>query len=441
MRRSAAAGAVVGVIAAGLLAAVLVGDGPDDDHVAATGSTTTEVVRGAQGGQDEPTTSSVPPTASPATPPAAAAPTTMPSTVTSPAPTPGSPPPVAQLQVRLTEVTRLAAPVAMAVRPGDSALYVGEKGGRVQALRSGGVSTLVDISGDVSTGSEQGLLGMAFHPGGDLLYVHFTDRSGNTAIDEWQVGSGAASNRRRVFSAAQPYTNHNGGMIAFGPDGLLYIGLGDGGSGGDPQGNAQNLGTVLGKILRIDPRPNGADAYRIPADNPYVGRDGARGEIWSYGLRNPWRFSFDRATGDLWIGDVGQNVEEEIDWLPAPGRGRAANYGWNLFEGTRRYGGYSGSAPADYVAPIHTYRLGSGRCAVTGGYVYRGNRIPDLRGVYVFGDYCAARLTGLRRHGDGGLDVSDLGTGTSQLTSFGEGPDGELYVMSLEGPVFRVDPA
>ena len=233
----------------------------------------------------------------------------------------------------------------------------------------------------------------------------------------------------------QPYSNHNGGNLVFGPDGYLYIGLGDGGSGGDPHGNAQSLGTLLGKMLRIDPRPSGDSPYGIPPDNPFVDTQGARAEIWAYGLRNPWRYSFDRSTGDLWIGDVGQSAWEEVDRQPASSDG-GENYGWNVREGSHPYA--DGSAP-DAVDPVYDYPHSDGGCVVTGGYVYRGAAIPDLVGAYVFADFCLGTLEVLRHDGDTAV-VTDLGPTVQAVSSFGEDAAGELYVLSLAGGVYRVVP-
>ena len=208
---------------------------------------------------------------------------------------------------------------------------------------------MLDLTGSVSTGGEQGLLGLAFSPDGGRLYVNYTDPAGDTRIVEYAFADGRADpgSARELLIVDQPFANHNGGNLVFGPDGMLWIGLGDGGGGNDPQGNAQSLGTLLGKMLRIDPRPSGGRPYTVPPDNPFVGTDGARGEIWAFGLRNPWRYSFDKATGDLWIGDVGQNAREEVDFTPAGSPG-GLNYGWPGLEGNRSN---SGSAPSGAVAP------------------------------------------------------------------------------------------
>ena len=225
-----------------------------------------------------------------------------------------------EVRVELRLVATLEQPLALAVRKGDDAIYVAEKTGRVVALRGRDEPEVVlDLRAEVSLGGEQGLLGLAFSPDGRFLYVNFTDTVGHTHVTEFGFADGTADlgSRREVLFVEQPFSNHNGGNLVFGPDGYLYVGLGDGGSAGDPMGNAQSLDTLLGKMLRISPRPSGGRPYGIPSDNPFVGREGARPEIWAFGLRNPWRYSFDRKTGDLWIGDVGQNAREEIDVLPA----------------------------------------------------------------------------------------------------------------------------
>jgi glucose/arabinose dehydrogenase len=311
----------------------------------------------------------------------------------------------------------------------------------VVALRGGSArpALVLDLTSEVSLGSEQGLLGLAFSPDGEFLYVNFTDVQGDTRIVEFGFGEGGVelSSRRQVLVVDQPFSNHNGGNLVFGPDGYLYIGLGDGGSAGDPQGNGQSLSTLLGKMLRISPRPSGGRPYIVPPDNPFAGREGARREIWAYGLRNPWRYSFDRATGDLWIGDVGQSAREEIDFLSAGSPG-GANFAWNLLEGTLRF---EGDAPPDDVPPVFEYPTGEGTCAVTGGYVYRGQDIPELVGAYVFADFCRGRLDGFRLE-DGRVQGHDeLGPKVANVGSFGEDADGELYVLSLSGPVFRLVPA
>lgn len=236
----------------------------------------------------------------------------------------------------------------------------------------------------------------------------------------------------------QPFANHNGGQITFGPDGMLYVFFGDGGSANDPMNNGQRLDTWLGKILRINPQPSGSEPYAVPSDNPFVGRAGARAEIWAYGLRNPWRSSWDRMTGDQWIGDVGQNALEEIDFCPKDAA-RGANFGWAAFEGTRRNSTYVLPPPAEPVPPVYEYELTGGNCAVTGGYVYRGTRVPGLQGAYLFADFCVGEIMALRYEGGRVVERASLGLQTDQLASFGEDRDGELYVLSLAGGFFRID--
>jgi glucose/arabinose dehydrogenase len=297
----------------------------------------------------------------------------------------------------------------------------------------------LDLTSQVSLGGEQGLLGVAFSPDGGDVYVNYTDTNGDTHVTGNAMGDRQAdtTTRRDVLFVEQPYANHNGGNLAFGPDGYLYIGLGDGGSGGDPQGNGQSLSTLLGKMLRIDPTPFGDRPYRIPADNPFVDRAGARPEIWAYGLRNPWRYSFDRRSGDLWIGDVGQSAWEEVDLQPSASAG-GENYGWNLMEGDHLYGG--GAPPAQAVPPVYEYSHDGGGCVVTGGYVYRGESLPDLYGAYVFADYCAGGLEALRLKDGRVVDQRALGPVVSSISSFGEDAQGELYAMSLDGGLYRLAP-
>jgi glucose/arabinose dehydrogenase len=360
-------------------------------------------------------------------------------TISTPAsPTPARSGSLAGAKVALERVAVLEQPVALAVRAGDPALYIVEKTGRVVALDDGGDPRVVlDLSHWVSLGSEQGLLGLAFSPDGDFLYVDLTDLDGNTRVIEFRMEGGAVDVRsgRDVLDVPQPFSNHNGGNLAFGPDGYLYIAFGDGGSAGDPQGNGQSLATLLGKILRISPRPADGE-YAIPPDNPFVGSGGARPEIWAYGLRNPWRFSFDRATGDLWIGDVGQNSWEEIDVQPAGSPG-GLDYGWNLLEGTHPF---AGQVPGDLqtVPPVYEYPHDGTTCAVTGGYVYRGTDIPTLVGAYVFADFCRGALEAFVLHDGVATGHRDLGPTVDGPASFGEDENGELYVLSLSGPVYRL---
>jgi glucose/arabinose dehydrogenase len=271
------------------------------------------------------------------------------------------------------------------------------------------------------------------------MYVNFTNTQGNTVVREYKVSNGRAdvATKRDVLMVTQPFANHNGGNLVFGPDGYLYIGLGDGGSAGDPSNNAQNLNTLLGKMLRINPTPSGSNQYQIPRDNPFVGRAGARGEIWAYGLRNPWRYSFDRATKDLWIGDVGQSSWEEVDRQTASSKG-GDNYGWSLVEGTHSY---KDGPPPNHHPPIYEYSHDGGNCSVTGGYVYRGSAIPKLVGAYLFADFCVGRLRAFVVTKGRAADQRFLGPQAEQLSSFGQDAKGELYVTSLAGGVYRIDPA
>ncbi|HEX2069528.1 MAG TPA: PQQ-dependent sugar dehydrogenase, partial [Actinomycetota bacterium] len=360
----------------------------------------------------------------------------------SPSPSPSlEPANVEDVNIRLKRIARLNAPLAMAVRKGDSTLYVAEQLGRVMAISGGKVLSrpVLNVSERITAGGEQGLLGIAFSPDGERVYVNYTDLDGHTRVVEYTMRGRRAdpSTQRQLLFVEQPFSNHNGGQLAFGPDGYLYIGLGDGGAGGDPFGNGQSLETLLGKVLRIDPRPGGGKPYRIPPDNPFVGRENARPEIWAYGLRNPWRFSFDRETGDLWIGDVGQNEREEIDFQPAGSDG-GENYGWNLMEASLPFA--SEERAKGTVLPIHEYSLAGGACSVIGGFVYRGTRIPDLSGAYLFGDFCDGRLMALRQRGGKVRERGGLGPAVDQLSSFGQDGNGELYVLSLAGPVYQIVP-
>ncbi|MCZ7534910.1 MAG: PQQ-dependent sugar dehydrogenase [Acidimicrobiia bacterium] len=249
-------------------------------------------------------------------------------------------------------------------------------------------------------------------------------------------GTADKATRRELLRVEQPFANHNGGNIAFGPDGMLYIGLGDGGSAGDPEGNGQDLGTLLGKILRIDPRPSGNAPYSVPNDNPFASDADARAEIWMYGLRNPWRFSWDRVTRDLWIGDVGQNEWEEIDFAPAGEQG--LNFGWNAREGAHDF---EGSVPDGVVDPIYEYSHADGGVSVTGGFVYRGTAIPELAGAYVFADFAQGDLIVVKQD-DGVLtDERDLGVNAGAVSTFGEDSSGELYVADISGRALRLDPS
>ena len=352
--------------------------------------------------------------------------------------------------VRLIDVARFEAPVYVTAPPGDTRrIFVVEQGGTIRVMRGGKRLSrpFLDLRSRVISGGEQGLLSMAFAPDyarTRRFYVNYTDRSGTQSVVEYRRSRGSrdraqADSARRVLRYDDLEPNHNGGLVLFGPDGLLYIGTGDGGGADDQhgaRGNAQDLGSLLGKILRIDPRRAGGRPYRVPSDNPFVERSGARGEIYSYGLRNPWRFSFDRANGDLTIGDVGQNAVEEIDFAPK-GEARGANYGWRPFEGTRR--NFDEPAP-NAVEPAIELSHGDGNCSITGGYVVRDRNLPALEGRYVYGDFCkgqlrSARLRAGSAEGDG--PIRGLRS-VQQLSSFGEDARGRVYVTSLSGGVYRL---
>jgi glucose/arabinose dehydrogenase len=291
-----------------------------------------------------------------------------------------------------------------------------------------------------SSGGEQGLLGLAFDPAygsNGRLYVNYTRRpDGDTVVAEYRRRSSTRANsgsRRQVIRINQPYANHNGGMLAFGPDDYLYISTGDGGGAGDPGNNARDKGSLLGKILRIRPRPSGSRSYGIPGSNPFVGRTG-RDEIWSFGLRNPWRFSFDRVTGDLWIGDVGQRRYEEVDLATnSSGRGRAVNFGWDRCEGLRRYPDNTRTCTIG-KRPLKVYSHSGGHCSVTGGYAYRGPDDAAWRGRYIYGDYCSGHVWVINRSGST-LISRDT---PYNISSFGEDGAGRLFMTDLDGRVFRV---
>lgn len=324
---------------------------------------------------------------------------------------------------------------------GSGRLFVAEQSGKIRVIQNGEILSepFLDLTGlAVENAFERGLLGLAFHPDyahNGRFFVNYTDANGNTVIARYSIA--ADPNRADPASAEvllqinQPYPNHNGGDIAFGPEGYLYIGLGDGGSAGDPQGNGQNLDTLLGKLLRIDVN---VEPYAVPGDNPFANSAEARPQIWAYGLRNPWRFSFDRATGDLYIGDVGQGEWEEINFQPADSAG-GENYGWVNYEGNHKYGGGSSDG---LVFPVAEYSHAEGGCSVTGGYVYRGPALPELNGVYFFGDYCSGQIWTLLRAADGTWKRTLLMDEAFNISSFGEDEAGELYLVDHTGAVYQL---
>lgn len=327
-------------------------------------------------------------------------------------------------------------PVFVTHSQADDTLYVVEKPGRINALRDGERAVVLDIADRVkSSGNEQGLLGLAFHPAfptDDRLFVNYSNVDGDTIIASFRVTASVAdpASETILLEIDQPYANHNGGMIAFGPDGMLYIGMGDGGAAGDPQGHAQNLDSLLGKVLRID--VNSGDPYDIPADNPWA-QGGARPEIYAIGVRNPWRFSFDRTTGDLVMGDVGQNRLEEVNITPLA-EVAGANYGWNITEGDSCFRGDCDLMA--FVEPVATYGRSEG-CSVTGGYVYRGAQFPQLVGQYIYGDFCSGRVWSVQP-GASGWQISIVAETGEQISSFGEDRAGELYLVSYNGSIWRV---
>jgi glucose/arabinose dehydrogenase len=356
-----------------------------------------------------------------------------------------SPPPLT-IDLALEPVaTGFDFPLLLTAPPGDSRLFVVEKGGLIKIVKSGAVLSppFLDVSSLISNGGEQGLLGLAFDPqyaANGRFFISYTNRAGDNVLASYQVSADADradANGVIRLTVDQPYENHNGGHIVFGPDGYLYMGIGDGGSGGDPHGNGQDRNDLLGSILRLD--VSGTTGYAVPAGNPLVGVAGTREELWDWGLRNPWRFSFDRSTGDLYIGDVGQGSREEIDVSTATsGSGKGVNYGWSIMEGMQCFD--AGSCDMTGLAlPVLEYSHCDG-CSVTGGYVYRGAAIPDLVGTYFYSDYCGGWIRSFKYTGGavteaGSWDALEPGGG---VPSFGEDAVGELYVLSTSGGVYRI---
>ncbi|MBL7826545.1 MAG: PQQ-dependent sugar dehydrogenase, partial [Saprospiraceae bacterium] len=350
---------------------------------------------------------------------------------------------LAQPKLQLTDwSTSFNRPVDIA-HCGDSRMFVVEQAGIIRTLDSNGVrlDVFLDIQGRVNdNANERGLLGLAFHPNyaqNGYFFVYYTDNNnGATQVSRFSV---SADNPNKadpdselfILSAAQPYNNHNGGCIKFGPDGYLYIGLGDGGSGGDPQNNGQKKATFLGKILRIDVNNSAPGApYVVPADNPFVGQTDFLPEIWSFGWRNPWRFSFDRQTGDMWIADVGQNAREEVDFEPAGVGGR--NYGWRCYEGGQAYNTNGCQGITSYTPPVFSYVNPSIGCSITGGFIYRGSIYTDMYGVYLNADYCSGRIWGTVQNADGTFTTTQLANlGDYEFSTFGEDKNGELYIALL----------
>lgn len=325
----------------------------------------------------------------------------------------------------------------------DDRLFIVEQVGVIRVVVDGELQAepFLDIANRVGSGGERGLLGLAFpedHATSGRFYVYYTDRQSDTAVSRFLVGSDPnradPDSESILLTQSQPFSNHNGGQIAFGPDGYLYIGLGDGGSGGDPEGNGQNLDTFLGKLLRIDVS---GDGYQVPSDNPFVGTAGVRPEIWAYGLRNPWRFSFDSESGDLFIADVGQNAFEEVNLQPASSAG-GENYGWKIMEANDCFQPRSGCDSSGLVLPIIAYpHGGQWGSSISGGYVYRGSGVPSLNGSYVFADYVSGRIW--TAAADDGWNVELLVETGFNVSTFGQDAAGELYVADYGGgTIYRI---
>jgi glucose/arabinose dehydrogenase len=358
----------------------------------------------------------------------------------------GPAPPAGEISLALETVSdQLTFPVDLASPPGDSRLFIVEKAGRIRVIENGALlpSPFLDISVGVSSNDERGLLGLAFDPdyaANGRFVVNYTDLAGDTHIAGFTVSS---SDRNRADPASeapillvdQPAPNHNGGQVTFGPDGYLYLALGDGGGGGGV--NGQTLTTLLGKLLRID--LDGGSPYGIPPGNPFPAVAAARSEIWSYGLRNPWRFSFDRLTGDLYVGDVGEGRAEEINVSPAGnGAGSGANYGWNIMEGDACFEPASGCDRTGLALPVLQYDHSEG-CSVTGGYVYRGSAIPALQGTYFYSDFCSGWVRSFRFSSGAAAEEQEWpALQAGGVTSFGQDDAGELYVLTSGGSVYRI---
>ncbi len=355
-----------------------------------------------------------------------------------PADTDGDDAPGLGVDLELTEVASMQSPTAGAVGP-DGVLYLAERAGTVHPLGGDGLGEpVVDLAGATTTDGERGLLGLAFAADGTEFYLSYTDTRGGTVVEAFAVDSDGIDpeQRRIVFTLEQPFANHNGGDLQVGPDGMLYLGLGDGGGGGDPLEAGQDTSTLLGALLRIDPL--GDEPYAVPEDNPFVDDPEARDEIYAYGLRNPWRFSFDPETDELWIADVGQDEREEVN-VQSVEEAAGANYGWNLMEGTRQF---AGDEPGDHVPPVYEYETGGPiGCAITGGYVYRGAAIPELVGAYLFSDFCGGGVHALVVEDGEVVDEAELGVAGESVVSFARDADGELYLLDFGGAVHRIDPA
>jgi glucose/arabinose dehydrogenase len=349
----------------------------------------------------------------------------------------------AALNLRLETVADgLDQPVYLAAPPGDPRTFVVEQVGRIRVIQNGRLlpAPFLDIRSRVRSGGERGLLSVAFHPQyarNGFFYVDYTDLKGDTRVERYHVSRDRnradAASAHLLLHIDQPYPNHNGGLVLFGPDGMLYIGMGDGGSGGDPHGNGQNPAALLGKLLRID--VDHGEPYTVPRDNPFVHRAGFRPEIYALGLRNPWRFCFDPPSGQLIIADVGQDLWEEIDAVPVKDGGW--NFGWNLYEGRHAFHAGTPSTPT-LTAPVYEFGHDRG-CSIIGGFVYRGRRIPELAGLYLYSDYCDSRIRAVRIENG---QATDAGTwnlhARGAVSSFGLDDAGEIYLTTLDGRVSRI---
>jgi glucose/arabinose dehydrogenase len=360
------------------------------------------------------------------------------------------PPPATSNSLRLQTVTAvLSSPVFLTAPTGDvGRLFIVEQGGLIRILNSldgtPRATPFLDVAGLIVTGGEQGLLGMAFDPnyaGNGRFYIYYTNTAGDIVIARYGVSSNPdianAGAQAILKTIAHPTNqNHNGGMLAFGPDGCLYAGIGDGGGRGDPNGNAQNTNSLLGKILRLDPETGSA----CGTDNPFATGTGGAPEVWSFGLRNPWRFSFDRSTGVLYIGDVGQDQREEVDAVVGPNAGQGVNFGWNIMEGFACFNPPSGCNSSGLTPPILDYSHDAGACSVTGGYVYRGTLNPAVNGSYFYADYCAGFVRSFQLQGGrpSSQNTWPLLSPGGQITSFGEDARGELYILTQTGGLSRI---
>ncbi len=344
---------------------------------------------------------------------------------------------LSDVEIELTLVARVPRPTAMATRYRDDALYVASKRGEIFRVDDDETEVVLNVRDELSSGFEQGLLGLAFTPDGRSLVVNFTNKKGTSITRVYRFDEKAdPKSGKDLLQVRKPAAQHNAGNLTFGPDDYLYLSLGDGGLSGDPDNNAQSLDTLLGKIHRIEVLPDGT--YQIPPDNPFEGKKKVRDEIWAYGFRNPWRFSFDKTTGDLWISDVGRDQREEINYEPGDSQG-GLNYGWNRMEGRRRF--RDQPLPKEHVLPVHDYKHKGTVCAVSGGFVYRGENVPGLHGAYLFSDFCKGGIEAIRiGHDEEVSEHREFDVDATHVSSFGQDADGELYVLMLDaGEVYRID--